>query len=65
MNEPQQVTGGCCQWRGSATYDSEVNVETVVPRRKFSDEPPNSTPPERYQQGEEKAATQKMTAVMV
>lgn len=48
--ERQPVTGGCCQWRGCATYDSEVNVETVVPRSKFSDEPPNSTPPERYGQ---------------
>jgi len=52
MNEPQQVTGGCCQWRGSASYDSDVHVEKVVPRRKFSDEPPNSTPPERYLQGQ-------------
>ena len=59
------VTGGCCQWQSSSSYDSDVYVETVVLRGKYSDEPPNSTPPERYQQGEEKAATQKMTAVMV
>jgi len=47
----QAVTGGCCQWQSSTSYDSAVYVETVVPRRKFSDEPPNSTPPDRYQQG--------------
>ena len=43
----QLVTGGCCQWRGSASYNSDVYVETVVFRGKVSDEPPNSTPPER------------------
>jgi len=43
----QLVTGGCCQWRGSTSYDSDVVIETFVLRRKFSDEPPNSTPPER------------------
>jgi len=43
--EHQAVTGGCCQWRGGASYDSDVHLETVVLRRKFSDEPPNSTPP--------------------
>jgi len=46
-NNGQLVTGGCCQWQSSTSYDSAVHVETVVPRRKFSDEPPNSTPPER------------------
>lgn len=46
----QLVTGGCCQWQVSASYDSDVYVETVVLRGKFSDEPPNSTPPERYGQ---------------
>ena len=46
----QLVTGGCCQWRGRASYESDVHFETVVLRRKFSDEPPNSTPPERYTQ---------------
>jgi len=45
----QLVTGGCCQWQCSSSYDSDGHVETVVFRRKFSDEPPNSTPPERYQ----------------
>jgi len=48
--ERQHVTGGCCQWRDSASYDTDVHVETVVLRGKFSDEPPNSTPPERYGQ---------------
>ncbi|HPS27456.1 MAG TPA: hypothetical protein PK269_07585 [Bacteroidales bacterium] len=46
-NNGQLVTGGCCQWRGSASYDSIVIVETFVLCEKFSDEPPNSTPPER------------------
>jgi len=50
----QLVTGGCCQWRDSASYDSNEVVETVVLRGKFSDEPPNSTPPERYKQAENK-----------
>ncbi len=45
--EHQAVTGGCCQWQSSTSYDSAVHVETVVPRRKFCDEPPNSTPPKR------------------
>jgi len=48
--EGQLVTGGCCQWQGSASYDSAVHLETVVLRGKYSDEPPNSTPPERYGQ---------------
>lgn len=43
----QLVTGGCCQWRGSASFDSYMVIETFVLRRKFSDEPPNSTPPNR------------------
>jgi len=30
------VTGVCCQWRGSASYDSEVQMETFVLRGKFS-----------------------------
>ena len=48
--EHQAVTGGCCQWLGSASYDSVEVIETFVLRGKFSDEPPNSTPPERYKQ---------------
>jgi len=46
-NNGQLVTGGCCQWRDSASYDSAVYFETVVLRRKYSVEPPNSTPPIR------------------
>lgn len=30
------LTGGCCQWRGRASYDSDVHIETVVLRGKFS-----------------------------
>ena len=32
------VTGVCCQWRGSASYDSDVHIETFVLRGKFSGE---------------------------
>ena len=32
----QLVTSVCCQWRGSASYDSEVVIETFVLRGKFS-----------------------------
>lgn len=41
------LTGVCCQWRGSASYDSDVHIETFVLRGKFSGEiateqqPPN------------------------
>jgi len=31
-------TGVCCQWRGSASYDSDVHIETFVLRGKFSGE---------------------------
>lgn len=43
----QLVTGGCCQWRDSASYDSDMVLESFVLLRKFSVEPPNSTPPIR------------------
>ena len=33
----QLLTGVCCQWRDSASYDSEVHFETFVLRGKFSD----------------------------
>ena len=46
----ETLTGGCCQWLGSNSYDSDEVIETFVLRRKFSDEPPNSTPPERWAQ---------------
>ena len=49
-NNGQLVTGGCCQWQSSTSYDSAVHLETAVLRGKYSDEPPNSTPPERYTQ---------------
>jgi len=47
MKVAQLVTGSCCQWQSSFSYDSAVHLETVVLLGKFSDEPPNSTPPER------------------
>ena len=41
--EGQLVTGGCCQWRDSASFDSEVVNKTFVLRRNFCDKsPPNS-----------------------
>jgi hypothetical protein len=45
--EHQAVTGGCCQWQGSASYDSVVHIETFVLCGKFSgtsateQQPPN------------------------
>jgi len=30
------LTGVCFQWRGSASYDSDVHIETFVLRGKFS-----------------------------
>ena len=47
MKEHQAVTGVCCQWRGGASYDSDVHIETFVLRGKFSgkiateQQPPN------------------------
>ena len=34
----QAITGGCCQWRGSDSYDNEEHIETFVLREKFSGE---------------------------
>ena len=42
FKDGQLVTGGCCQWRGSPSYDSVVHVKTVVLPRKFSVEPPSA-----------------------
>ena len=35
MKENQPITGVCCQWRDSATYDSEVVNQNLVLRLKF------------------------------
>ena len=32
----QPLTGGCCQWRDSASYDRNVHIEIVVLCGKFS-----------------------------
>jgi len=53
----QLVTGGCCQWQDSTSYDSDEVIETFVLRRKFSDEPPNSIPPTVTSKPEKKTAT--------
>lgn len=37
-NELRWVTSVCCQWRDSASYDSDEVIETFVLRRKFSGE---------------------------
>lgn len=31
----ETLTGVCCQWRGSGSYDSDVRIETFVLRGKF------------------------------
>ncbi len=33
--EGQPITGVCCQWRDSGSYDRDVHVETFVLRGKF------------------------------
>ena len=49
--EHQAVTGVCCQWRGSASYDRDVHIGTFVLRRKFSAEiATEQQPPIRYGQ---------------
>jgi hypothetical protein len=49
--EHQAVTGVCCQWRDSGSYDSDVDIETFVLRRKFSGKiATEQQPPNRYQQ---------------
>lgn len=45
----QPLTGVCCQWRDSASYDSAVLIETYVLRGKFSREIATAQqPPDRY-----------------
>ena len=47
----ETLTGGCCQWRGSASYDREVVNETFVLRGKFSGKiATEQQPPIRYAQ---------------
>ncbi len=47
----QLVTGVCCQWRDSASYDSDVHIETFVLRGKFSGKiATEQQPPIRYRQ---------------
>jgi len=47
MKYRQPITGVCCQWQGSSSYDNEVQIETSVLRRNFCGEtateqqPPN------------------------
>ena len=56
----QLVTGGCCQWQDSTSYDSDEVIETFVLRRKFSDEPPNSIPPTVTSKPEKKDSDMKI-----
>jgi cytoskeletal protein CcmA (bactofilin family) len=47
----QLVTGGCCQWRDSGSFDSDVHIETFVLRGKFSGKiATEQQPPIRYNQ---------------
>ena len=47
----QLVTGVCCQWRDSASYDSVVVNETFVLRGEFIGEiATEQQPPIRYRQ---------------
>ncbi len=51
----QLVTGVCCQWRGSASYDSDVVNETFVLRGKFTGKiATEQQPPIRYAQAEKR-----------
>ena len=50
-NNRQCITGVCCQWRDSASYDNVVDIETFVLCRKFSGEiTTEQQPPNRYGQ---------------
>ena len=45
----QLVTGVCCQWRVSASFDSDLNIETSVLRGKFRNKiATEQQPPVRY-----------------
>ena len=47
----QLVTGGCCQWRDSGSFDNDVHIETFVLRGKFSGKiATEQQPPIRYSQ---------------
>lgn len=47
MKEKRAITGVCCQWRDSGSFDRDVRIETSVLRINFSCEiateqqPPN------------------------
>jgi len=50
--EKRCITSGCCQWRGSASYDSDVHIETYVLRGKVGAENRHRTATaSRYLQG--------------
>lgn len=45
----ETLTGGCCQWRDSGSFDSDVYIETFVFRGKFSGEiATEQQPPNRW-----------------
>ena len=51
MNELRWVTSVCCQWRGRASYDSDVHIETFILRGKLSGKiATEQQPPIRYRQ---------------
>lgn len=48
----ETLTGGCCQWRDSGSYDRDVHIETLFLRGKFCGEiATEQQPPNRYTQG--------------
>lgn len=54
MNELRWVTSVCCQWRGRASYDSDVHIETFILRGKLSGKiATEQQPPIRYGQVKE------------
>jgi len=47
----ETLTGVCCQWRGNASYHSDMQTETFVLRGNLSGEiATEQQPPNRYQQ---------------
>jgi len=50
----QCITGICCQWRDSSSFDSDVNFENFVLRGKFRNKiATEQQPPVRYTQLQE------------
>lgn len=49
QTEGQPITGVCCQWRDSDSFDRDMQLETFVLRGKFCSEiATEQQPPNRY-----------------